>query len=61
MYGKFQALLKERNIKPYRVSKDTGISQVTLSDWKRGRSTPKLDKLITIAKYFGVPITYFID
>ena len=29
----------------YRVSKDTGIAASTLSDWKSGRSVPKLDKI----------------
>ena len=42
------------------VSKDTGIAQSTISDWKTGRSNPKLEKLQILADYFGVPITYFI-
>lgn len=61
MYKKFEALLRERNITPYRVHKETGISTATLSDWKTGRSTPKLDKLIILAKYFNVPLAYFTD
>lgn len=61
MYLKFLSLLKERGITPYKVAKDTGISQVTLSDWKNGRSNPKIDKLQKIANYFGVPVTYFLD
>lgn len=43
----------------YRVSKDTGIPSTVLYDWKRGRSEPKLDKLLKLAKYFDVPVEYF--
>lgn len=61
MYKKFERLLKERNLTPYRVSLDTGIAQSTLSDWKIGRSKPKVDKLKILADYFGVPLEYFLE
>ncbi len=61
MYAKFMQLLQEKNITPYRVSKDTGISQSTLSDWKTGRAKPKIDKILILAKYFKVPIEFFLD
>lgn len=61
MYEKFERLLKERNLTPYRVSLDTGIAQSTLSDWKSGRSKPKVDKLKILADYFGVSIEYFLE
>ena len=56
MYEKFEALIKDRGITPYRVSKDTGIPTSTLSDWKNDRSNPKADKLKILADYFGVDI-----
>lgn len=59
MYERFEQLLKENNVTPYRVAKETGIATATLSDWKNGRSTPKTDKLQKIADYFGVSIEYF--
>ena len=31
------------------------------SDWKKGRYTPKIDKLCAIANYFEVPVTEFIE
>ena len=61
MYSKFAKLLQENEITAYRVGKDTNIPTSTLSDWKTGRSQPKLDKLQKIADYFNVPITYFIE
>lgn len=58
MYEIFQELLSRDGVKPYDVSKATGISTSTLTDWKMGRSTPKQDKLQKIADYFGVSLEY---
>ena len=55
-YKNFEALLKSHNTTVYRVSKEVGIAQSTLSDWKRGRSVPKADKLKKIADYFEIDI-----
>lgn len=60
MYEIFSELLQKNGVTPYKVSKATGVSQSTLSDWKRGISTPKQDKLQKIADYFGVPLTYLL-
>lgn len=60
MYEKFQKLLDEKKVTTYRVSQDTGIPTSTFSDWKNGRYTPKIDKLMKLADYFGVPIEYFL-
>lgn len=60
MYEIFSSLLQKNGITPYKVSKETGVSQSTLSDWKRGLSTPKLDKLQKIANYFGVTVNYLM-
>ena len=61
MYGKFLLLLEKTGKTSYQVSKDTGIAQNTLSNWKTGRSNPKVDKLKILADYFGVTIEYFLD
>ncbi len=61
MYKKFVELLEKTNKTAYQVSKDTGIAQSVLSDWKRGRSKPKVEKLKILADYFGVGIEYFLE
>ncbi len=61
MYEKFAELLDKNNKTAYVVAKETGIAQSVLSDWKTGRSTPKFDKLLVLAKYFGVPVEYFAE
>lgn len=60
MYKIFEELLKNRGITAYQVSKATGISTGSLSDWKNGRSSPKADKLQKIADYFGVSVDYLL-
>jgi len=61
VYEKFAELLDKNNKTAYQVSKDTGIAQSVLSDWKTGRSKPKVDKLKVLADYFDVSIEYFLE
>ncbi len=58
-YEIFKNLCEERGVRPYDVSKATGISTATLTSWKQGKYTPKEDKLQLIADYFGVS-TYYL-
>ena len=60
MYKKFADLLLKNNKTTYRGDKDTGISPTLFSDWKKGKSKPKVDKLQILADYFGVPLDYFL-
>lgn len=61
VYQKFDTLLEKSHKTTYQVSKDTGISTATFTNWKYGRYTPKVDKLKILADYFGVSIEYFLD
>ena len=54
MYERFKKLLDDNNVKASEIAKTTGIPPSTFSDWKVGRSRPKLDKIKKIADYFGV-------
>ena len=60
MYEIFEQLLKQRGIKPYRVYKDTGVPQSTLSDWKTTGKAPGIEHLKKIADYFNVTIDYLL-
>lgn len=60
-YEKYTLLRDNRNLTDYRISKDTGITKSTFTDWKTGRSNPKIDKIKILADYFGVPIEYFLE
>ncbi len=60
MYQKYEKLRNEKGVTDYEVAKQTGISTATLSSWKSGAYTPKIDKIMLLAEYFGVSVTYFL-
>ena len=60
MYEYFEKILKERGLTAYRVAKETGVTQSTLSDWKRGRSTPKTENMKKIADFLNVSVDYLM-
>ena len=60
MYGVFEELMRKTGVNTAAVARETGISPVVLSDWKRGRSTPKQDKLQKLADFFGVTVDYLM-
>ena len=61
MYEKYCLLRDKKGVTDYRVAEETGITKSTFSDWKTGRSKPKFDKLMILAKYFDVPVEYFAE
>lgn len=60
-YAVFTNLLEKKNVRPADVSKATGITSVTLSDWKSNKSAPNVEKLVKIANYFGVSVEEFLS
>lgn len=60
MYSVFVKLMEEKGLTPYRVAKETGITQATLSRWKTGKVNPSLEILQVLADYFHVSIDYLM-
>ena len=60
MYEIYQRLLDKKGVKNSDVARATGISNMTLSDWKRGKSVPKSDKMRKIAEYLNVSVDYLM-
>lgn len=60
MYDVFEKLCKERGVTAYRVCKATGLTTASISNWKAGRYTPKMDKMKKIADFFGVSVNYLM-
>lgn len=58
MYSVFVKLMEEKGLTPYRVAKETGVTQATLSRWKTGKVNPSLETLQILAEYFHVSIDY---
>ena len=53
-YSTYEQIRKDRGLRDSDVCKRTGISSATMSDWKKGRYTPKADKLQAIANVLEV-------
>lgn len=60
MYKKYAELRDKAGVTDYEVSKNTGVATSTLAEWKKGTYTPKIDKIMKIAKYFGVSLEELI-
>lgn len=58
MFERIEKLMRENNVSAYKLSKETGIAQSTLSSWKNQNKIPRVDLLQRIADFFGVEIEY---
>ena len=61
MYEKYVKLRDKNNLTDYAVAVGSGVTKSTFTDWKNGRSEPKLDKLVKIAEFLGVTLDYFLE
>ena len=55
-YWKFKEICDQKGVKVSDVVKNTGIAYSTISNWKAGNYTPKIDKLQKIADYLDVEL-----
>ena len=60
MYEIYQRLLDEKGLKNADVARATGISNMTLSNCKRGKSVPKADTMQKIAEFLNVSVDYLM-
>lgn len=61
MYEIFMQLCQRKGVTVYQVCRATGIPSSTMSDWKSGRSVPKVEKMKMIADYFDVSLDYLVS
>jgi len=60
MWEIYCQLLAEKGVKSADVAREAGVEPSTFSDWKKGKSKPKAEKLKRIADYFGVTLEYLM-
>lgn len=53
-WEKYVSIRDSKHLKDSDVAKSAGIPQSTFSDWKKGKSMPKVDKMMRIAEALGV-------
>lgn len=56
MYAHYEKIRNSKNLNDYKVAKLANVSPSCIYDWKYGYYTPKIDKLIKIAKVLEVPV-----
>ncbi len=61
IYENYCKIRDSRECTDAKVSRETGVTKSTFSDWKSGRCKPKIEKLQKIADYFNVPLSYFFS
>lgn len=60
MYERYVELRDKMGVRDADVAKATDISNSVFTDWKTGKSTPKVDKLIKIADFFNITLDEFV-
>ena len=55
-YATYAEVRDSQKLTDYQVAKGTGIAPSTISDWKLGKSVPKVDKLMAIAEFLGISL-----
>lgn len=61
MGEKMQKLRKQQNWSQETLAEKLGVSRQAVSLWERGESMPEIDKLIPLARLFGVTADYLLD
>ncbi|WP_337405235.1 helix-turn-helix transcriptional regulator [Porcipelethomonas sp.] len=56
----FVQLLQDKGITPYRIAKETGISQGLMNEYKSGKKSPNIQNLIKIADYLDCSTDYLL-
>ena len=62
IYESYAIMRDKEGMKDADVARETGISRSTFSEWKSGRSEPKIDKLYKIASVIKCNVnSFYID
>ena len=53
-------LMYEHHVTAAKLTSDLGISHTAVTDWKKGRGSPKAPTIADISRYFNVSTDYII-
>ena len=56
----FVDFIQSNGITPYRIAKETGISQGLMNEYKNGKKLPTLQNIIKIADYLDISVDYLL-
>ena len=60
-YEKYAEIRDKKNLKDSEIARRANIPQSTFSDWKKGKSAPKMEKLQKISEALGEPLSYLVS
>jgi len=60
-YEKYSTIRDKRKMRDADVARQSGVTASTFSDWKSGRSLPKVEKLRKIAAVLDVTIDELVE
>lgn len=60
MYKIYQQLLDQKGIKNADVARGANVSNMILSDWKNGKTTPNANSFQKIANFLDVSVDYLM-
>ena len=61
MAENIQRLMDSRGIDRNKICADLGFKYTTLTDWVKGNTYPRIDKIELMANYFGVPKSELVE
>lgn len=61
MAKNIQRLMDTRGIDRNKICADLGFKYTTFTDWVKGKTYPRIDKIESMAKYFNVPKSHLIE
>lgn len=56
----FVKFIQAKGITPYRIAKETGISQGLMNEYKSGKKLPTLQNITKIADYLDCSVDYLL-
>jgi len=57
---RLKELIEEKDITPYKLSTDLGISKSVVHYWLTGKTTPTADYIIKLCEYFSVSADFLL-
>ena len=61
MAENIQRLMDSRGIDRNKICADLGLKYTTFTDWVKGNTYPRIDKIELLANYFGVPKSELVE
>jgi len=57
---RMREIMEDREISPYKLTAELGISASSFTDWSKGKGAPSVAVLAKFAEYFYVSLDYLI-